>query len=244
MKPFVLLATRADDEVADTEYEAFCRFTGLDEGDLRRVRLEAAPMPELDLDTVSGLILGGSPFDTTAPPELRSTTQDRVEAELGRLLDDVVAREVPFLGACYGIGTLGRHQGGVIDGTYAEPVGPVRVTLTDEGRSDPLLADLPDEFDAYVGHKEACRVLPRDAVLLASSAGCPVQMFRVGRHAYATQFHPELDLDGILGRIRAYAGNGYFAAHEIEDVVARVGSVEVSVPRRLLAAFVARHARD
>ena len=51
-------------------------------------------------------------------------------------------------------------------------------------------------FDAFVGHKEACRVLPADAVLLASSPTCPVQMFRVRENLYATQFHPELDVAG------------------------------------------------
>lgn len=243
MKPFVLLATRADDEVADAEYDAFCRLGGLAERHLRRVRLEAAPMPDLDLDTVSGLILGGSPFDTTAPPHLRSAVQDRVEADIAALLGEVVVRDLPFLGACYGIGTLGAHQGGVIDRAYAEPVGSSRIVLTAQGCSDPLLAGLPDEFDAYVGHKEACRVLPPNAVLLATSTACPVQMFRVGRNVYATQFHPELDLEGILGRIRAYAGYGYFQAQEVPEIVERVSSVDVSVSRRILANFVARYAR-
>ena len=41
--------------------------------------------------------------------------QHRVEAELAGLLDDVVAADFPFLGACYGVGTLGVHQGGVVD---------------------------------------------------------------------------------------------------------------------------------
>ena len=36
-------------------------------------------------------------------------------------------------------------------------------------------------------------MLPRHAVLLASSPTCPVQAFRIGSHVYATQFHPELD---------------------------------------------------
>ena len=53
--------------------------------------------------------------------------QHRVERELPALLDEVVARDFPFLGACYGVGTLGVHQGGVIDRTYAEPIGAVRV---------------------------------------------------------------------------------------------------------------------
>lgn len=243
MKPFVLLATRAQDEVADAEYEAFCRLSGLAERDLRRVRLEAAPMPDLDLDSVSGVILGGSPFDTTAPPHLRSATQDRVEADIAALLGEVVARDLPFLGACYGIGTLGSNQGGVIDRTYAEPVGSSRIVLTAQGRSDPLLAGMPDQFDAYVGHKEACRVLPPNAVLLATSVPCPVQLFRVGSNVYATQFHPELDLDGILGRIRAYAGNGYFQPHEVDEVIERVSTVDVSAAHLILDNFVALYGR-
>lgn len=51
-----------------------------------------------------------------------------------------------FLGACFGIGTLGRHLGGVVDRTYGEPVGAVEITLTDEGAADPLLAGLPRSF--------------------------------------------------------------------------------------------------
>ena len=39
--------------------------------------------------------------------------QHRVERELSALLDEVVARDFPFFGACYGVGTLGVHQGGV-----------------------------------------------------------------------------------------------------------------------------------
>src|SRR3712207_7877914 len=95
------------------------------------------------------------------------------------------------LGTCDGIAALGVHQGGVLDHAPGEPVSCVPVTLTDAGRVDPLLAGMPDVFDALVGHKEACRVLPASAVLLATSPGCPVQMFRVGRNVYATQFRSE-----------------------------------------------------
>ncbi|WP_028051159.1 glutamine amidotransferase [Cellulomonas sp. URHD0024] len=241
MKPFVLLATRAQDDAADAEYAAFLRFGGLVPDELRRVRLEAAPMPDLDLDGVSGILVGGSPFDASA--ETKSDVQVRVEAEMSALLDEVVARDVPFLGACYGVGTLGVHQGGVIDTTYGEPIGAVAISLTDEGLADPLLAGLPPLFDAFVGHKEACRVLPSTATLLATSPACPVQMFRVGRNLYATQFHPELDVDGIVVRIRAYAEYGYFPPMELDEVVARVRAADVSVPPRILSAFVRRYAR-
>ena len=242
MRPFLLLSTRAEDVAADDEYAGFLRATGLEERDLRRVRAEAGPLPEVDLDGYAGILLGGSPFDTSDPDEAKSDVQRRVEHELGLLLDRVVARDFPFFGACYGIGTLGTHQGGVVDRTYGEPISAVRVELTATGREDPLLAGIPAAFDAFVGHKEACRVLPPTAVLLAGSAGCPVQMFRVGSNVYATQFHPELDVPGLITRIHVYQHAGYFPPSELDELVARVTPAVVTEPARILASFVARFA--
>jgi GMP synthase (glutamine-hydrolysing) len=243
VKPFVLLATRSEDLPADEEYALFLRYAGLEERELIRVRLEAAPMPRLDLDALSGIFVGGGTFNASDPPERKTPVQHRVEAEFGTLLDEVVARDFPFLGACYGVGTLGVHQGASIDRTYAEPISVVPVTLTEAGASDPILAALPRTFNAFVGHKEAIRSLPDSATLLASSPTCPVQMFRVGANVYATQFHPELDVDGITLRIHAYASHGYFAAHELESTLAAVRRAEVSHTNRMLPAFVERHAR-
>lgn len=242
-RPFVLLATRAEPGPADEEYALFLRYSGLEPEQLVRVRLEAGPLPPLDLDAISGILVGGSPFNASDPPERKSAVQRRVEAEFARLLREVVARDVPFLGACYGVGTLGSFLGATIDDRYAEPISIVPVTLTDAGAADPLLAGLPRTFDAFVGHKEAISVLPPPAVLLASSPGCPVQMFRVGANVYATQFHPELDVDGIVTRIHAYAGHGYFGADELDATLAAVHRVHVDAPARVLRAFVERYAR-
>ncbi len=241
MRPFLLLSSRAEDVAADDEYEAFLRVTGLTPAGLHRVRMEAAPLPALDLDDYAGIFVGGGPFNSSDAPLEKSAVQHRVERELGLLLDEVVARDFPFFGACYGVGTLGVHQGGVIDRTYAEPISAVRVRLTEEGAADPVLAGMAAEFDAFVGHKEACSVLPPSAVLLASSAACPVQMFRVKRNLYATQFHPELDLPGLITRVRIYQHAGYFAPAELDAVVASLQPAVVTEPGRMLANFVARY---
>jgi GMP synthase (glutamine-hydrolysing) len=241
VRPFLLLSSRAEDLAADNEYEAFLRCTGLAPEQLHRIRMEAGPLPRLDLDDWSGVFVGGGPFNSSDPPELKTDAQRRVEAEMDVLLDEIVARDFPFLGACYGIGTLGVHQGGIVDRTYAEPIAAVPIRLTDAGLSDPVLGGVPEEFNAFVGHKEACRVLPPTAVLLASSPACPVQMFRVKSNVYATQFHPELDVDGIVTRVRVYQNAGYFPPEELDELIAGLIPAVVTEPGRVLANFVARY---
>lgn len=243
VKPFLLLATRSEDAVADTEYASLLRLGGLAESELVRIRLEAAPMPDLDLDDYSGVIVGGSPFTTSIPDEHKSDTQRRVEAELATLLDELVARDFPFLGACYGVGTLGRYIGGVIDDTYGEPISAPVITLTEEGRVDPLLAGLPETFQAFVGHKEACAHLPQTATVLAGSERCPVQMFRVRTNLYGTQFHPELTLEALVERMETYRHAGYFAPEEFDTIQRDVATADVSAVHRILANFVERYAR-
>lgn len=106
MKPFLLLSIRADDAAADNEYESFGSLAGLSEGELRRIRLEQTGLGHVDLRDWSGIVVGGGPFNFTDPEETKSPVQRRVEEDLSRLLDDVVAADFPFLGACYGVGAL------------------------------------------------------------------------------------------------------------------------------------------
>ncbi|MFC0672525.1 glutamine amidotransferase [Brachybacterium hainanense] len=245
MRPFVLIATRAEDDAADTEYETFCRLTGLAPEQLLRIRLEREPLPELDLEQLSGIILGGSPYNASDPASSKSAAQLRAEAELAGLMDRVIAEDLPLFGACYGVGALGTHQGAIIDRTYGEQAGAITVRLTEEGKADPLIreAGLPDEFLALVGHKEAVRELPPHAVHLGRGEACPVQMFRIGTRQYATQFHPELDSEGLVVRAGIYREHGYFEPAEFEELAARVRSVKADESAALLSAFVRLYAR-
>lgn len=243
MRPFLFLGTRAEDDVAQQEYDAVLAGSGLRADELVRVRLEAGPLGDVDLDDWSGIILGGGPFNRSDPVERKSATQCRVEAELHDLAERVVAADFPFLGACYGIGVLGTLAGGVVDRTHGEPICALPVRLTDAGRADALFGILPAEFDAFLGHKEAVSRLPDGAVLLASTATCPVHAFRIGQHVYATQFHPELDPVAICDRIDAYSAHGYYEPRERESLKAAAREALVTEPVRLLARFVELYAR-
>ncbi len=243
MKPFLLIATRAEEAAADNEYAAFLSYMGLDEAALIRHRLERHPLGEIDLRSYSGILLGGSPFNSTDPQESKSPAQVRAEADLRSLMDRVVRADFPLLGACYGISAIGGHQGAVLDRENAEPVGAVTVTLTDRGLQDPLLAGLPAGFDAFVGHKEAISSLPAHCVLLASSPTCRVQMFRVGQNVYATQFHPELDVEGLCTRVEVYKHAGYFPPEQAEVIKTMARASDVVHPPAILRAFVDRYGR-
>ncbi|PID54309.1 MAG: glutamine amidotransferase [Micrococcales bacterium] len=244
MKPFLLLATRAEDAPADDEYRAMLQYSGLAPTDLVRHRLERDPLPRMDLDAWSGIILAGGPFNASDPPASKSAAQLRVESELHGLLNQVVPADFPMLGACYGIGTIGTHQGGLVDTTYSEPVSCVQITLTEHGRADPLFDGVPSTFGAFVGHKEAISRLPDNAVHLAGSAECPVQAFKVGQNVYATQFHPELDSRGIDVRVDAYQHHGYFHPREVAGLKAMGRAASIPYAGRMLEAFARRYAQD
>lgn len=243
MKPFLFLGTRPEDDAADDEYLAVVRCAGLSEDDVRRRRLERDSLGKVDLDDWSGIILGGGPFNKSDPEAEKSPVQLRAEAELHALAERVVAADFPFFGACYGIGILGSLPDGVVDRQHGEPIGALSVSLTEEGREDPLFADLPDTFDVFLGHKEAISRLPEGAVRLAFSATCPVQAFRLGSNVYATQFHPELDIDAICLRIEVYKNHGYFDPPQAQSLKDMARRSVVSEPPRLLKSFVERYSR-
>lgn len=242
-RPFLIIQLRPEDETADSEFEAILRYGGLREDETVRARVERTGLPDIDLHDYAAIIVGGSPFDMSTPEDDKSGIQKTVERGFMSLLERVVAADFPFLGACSGNSLLGAFCGACISRRFGEPVGGVDITLTAAGRNDPLLEGLPDTFRALVGHKEACEEVPRGAVLLATSASCPVQMFRVGNNVYAAQFHPEGDLAGFTVRINVYRHHGYFPPESAEDLILAVAGERTPVPNEILGRFVDRYRR-
>jgi GMP synthase (glutamine-hydrolysing) len=241
-KPLLILQLRPEDETSDAEFQAFLKYGALEAKQTQRIRLEKGGMPPLSLDDYCAIIVGGSPFDISTPEEEKSDIQKIIELDFKRLFDDVLVRDFPFLGACSGNGLLGSYLGAKISGRYSEPVGGAKVSLTKEGKLDPLLADFPDQFEVLLGHKEACDITPEGATLLVRGMACPVQMFRVGQNVYATQFHPEGDAAGFTVRINAYKHHGYFAPETAERLIKAVSHVKTPYAQEILRRFVRRYA--
>jgi GMP synthase (glutamine-hydrolysing) len=237
-EPFLFLSARPEIEAVGPEYESVRRATGLDAGRLEHVRLDIDPLGDVPLGDFAGVIVGGSPYNVTTPEHGKHAVQLRVEADLARLAEAALAADHPVLFTCYGIGVLTRVLGGTVGTLHGEDAAAVEVTLTDAGVADPLVGVLPARFDALVGHKEATERLPADAVLLAASAGCPVQIYRVGHRVYATQFHPEVSTADFVARAQVYRHHGYFPASELREVSERLAAASVTQPQRMLRRFV------
>lgn len=241
-KPFLILQLRPEDEASDNEFAAFLKYGGLGPGQVRRLRIERSGIPgDLRLDDYCAIIVGGSPFDISTPGEKKSAVQKRIEADFMRLFDEIVPRDFPFLGACSGNGLLGSYLGATISTRYGEAVGCIELEITGEGKRDPLLEGFPDRIHVLLGHKEACDFLPEGATLLMTGENCPVQMFRVGRNVYATQFHPEGDAEGFILRVHAYRHHGYFREDEAEALIDTLCEADAPYAQEILRRFVARY---
>jgi GMP synthase (glutamine-hydrolysing) len=240
MKPFLILQLRPEDAASDDEFAAFLRFGGLTERDVVRVRMEQQAIPDdLDLSHYSGVLVGGGPSCVSDPEDKKPQYQTRFETELRLLLDHIIELDFPFLGMCYGFSILAYHLGSIVNKEkYAEDAGAMTVQLTTDGTKDKLTSGLQPTFRVFGGHKESSQNQPPHSTVLVTSPQCPYQMIRYKRNIYATQFHTELDADGLELRIRTYRDLGYFKPEDAEQLIVAGHQETVTEPMKILQRFV------
>lgn len=123
------------------------------------------------------------------------------------LVNELVERDRPFFGACFGHQFLGRALGGsVVHDPANEEIGTFEVEVTPEGARDPLFRDAPPRFAAHLGHHDRIDRVAPNLVTLASTARCAQQVVRVaGKPVYGAQFHCEMTEQHMRERVMMYA---------------------------------------
>lgn len=240
--PLLYVCARPQREAAAAEYASFLGGLGIGEAMLDRHDLVREPLPADALRRYAGFVVGGSPFNVTDAENAKTGEQRRLERDLETIAAAAASSRVAALFTCYGIGVVTRMLGGTVTRENPESTGPTVVTVTEAGRSDPLLSEVAPSFTALTAHKEGAQEVPADAILLATNDACPVQAYRVGDRLWATQFHPEPTTLAFTQRMAVYRDGGYFPAADFDVIAERVLSASVTEPPRLLAAFSERFA--
>lgn len=183
--------------------------------------LDVVEGPDLpaNLDGVPGLVvLGGDmgAYDDGVAPWL---PQERA------LLREAVQREVPTLAICLGAQLLAVAHGGRVEPDPDGPeIGAQLVAKRTAAARDPLFAAVPITPDVHQWHYDSITALPPGAILLASSPRGEHQAFRLGRLAWAVQFHIETTPDTVLDWARADAPR--LPDYDLDAVLERVRSVD------------------
>ena len=101
---------------------------------------------------------------------------------------------------------MARAMGGrVIHDLERAELGTHVLRLTEAGKADPVFGELSETFEGQMGHEDRVAELPPGVTLLASTDNVANQAYRFNdRPIYCTQFHPELNSDDLLGRVRVY----------------------------------------
>lgn len=236
---FLLLQARPEQDAREREAASMRAASGLADR-LELLSVDVDPLPADLFDRYAGVVTGGSPYSVTDPEDRKSPAQRLAEAQLTRLAQDALDRDAPVFFTCFGIGLLTLALGGTVDRTHPEPVSAAAELLTEPGRADPIAGLLPDRFFALTGHKESAPAVPPGAVLLATNAVSPVQLYRVG-NVLASQFHPEPTTQDFVDRARTYSRYGYFEEGELTTIAEALLRAEVTEPRKLLQGFVERY---
>lgn len=160
-----------------------------------RWRSDDPPSP---LDEYAALVCLGGSMHPTGPDsgEPEELTDDR------ELLTDVLAAETPLLGVCLGAELCTQAAGGGIRRLEEIEVGWSEITLTAEGRRDPLLGPMGDSFEGFEWHSFGC-LPPEGSVTLAESE-VSVQAWKLGPVAWAIQFHAEVTLEDTESWLRSW----------------------------------------
>jgi GMP synthase (glutamine-hydrolysing) len=157
----------------------------LDESGLawKYVDLYEAPASAVSVREATAMVIMGGPM--SANDDLTF-----IQREVA-LIAEAVKSEIPLLGVCLGAQLIAKALGAKVYRNTVREIGWAPVTFTEAARRDPLFAGLSALETVFHWHGDTFD-LPRNAELLASSAACRNQAFRVANRVYGLQFHLEV----------------------------------------------------
>ncbi len=182
---------------------------------IRYVNFGRDPEARPSLSGYHGLVVLGGPMnvdETDRYPHLAAEVE---------IVGRAIAAGLPVLGICLGAQIIARALGAGVGRSPTKEIGWYDVRPTAAGRADPVLGHLGPVETIFQWHGDMFEI-PRGAVRLARSAGCPNQAFRWGERVYGLQFHLEVDERMIERWLRVPANLAEIAASDGAIDAARI----------------------
>lgn len=114
-----------------------------------------------------------------------------------------------LLGVCLGAQLIGEALGGKFGHSPNREIGVFPITLSEDGKQDPIIGQFPEKFMVGHWHGDIPGLTP-ESKILAISEGCPRQIVRYTSKIYGFQCHFEFTPEAIEGMIENNA-------HELEE---------------------------
>jgi GMP synthase (glutamine-hydrolysing) len=180
---------------------------------------EKTPAPVSSLEGFSGLVSLGA---FAGVEDEAATSWMPFERSL---IESALAAEMPVLGLCFGSQLLASVAGAEVGKSGSPEVGWYEVEMTEAAAEDPLMSVLGPQPEVIQYHYDTFNwpASPGSSdheVTILGTANGMNQAFRVGKNAWGTQFHIEMNLPTMLGWIasypRAFEKAGNVPAEQVE----------------------------
>lgn len=144
--------------------------------------------PDLDpsLEGCDALVVLGGPMHVCETREHPHLLKEM------KLIEAAIQKDLPVLGICLGAQLIAKTLGAQVQINQEREIGWQNLSLTDEGKQDPILQHFKEDEKVFQWHRDTFDI-PHNAAHLASSSICQNQGFRYGNKVYAFQFHLEVD---------------------------------------------------
>ncbi len=165
----------------------------LSENDIPHRILELAQGDEFpsDLSGIRAVASFGGPMNVYEEGKYKYLKNEDI------FIKQLLERNIPFLGVCLGAQLLAKACGAKVYSAGLKEIGWYRTKLTQDGAADQIFKGLQkNELDVFQWHGDTFD-LPIGATLLSNGDPVHNQAFRVGKNAYAFQFHIEAEAEKI-----------------------------------------------
>ena len=231
----LLLQIRRDPAVRMEEHSSFARYAQLDLDQIDILNVFDTPNFVFTIaDDYDAIFVGGA----SEASVLEKAEYPFVPHSIN-FLKYLIEIKKPVFASCFGyqLAVLAL-DGEIIRDTENFEMGTYQLSLTNSAANDQLMGNIPDKFWIVSCHQEKALSLPESCELLGYTEDS-THLFKVKDAPFwAFQFHPELDLQCLTTRLKAYQDKYTSGDDHFDEVIASLQETPIS--NDLVAKFIDR----